>query len=163
VPGGGAGPRFLDGHTADASVHPAPHTNAPFSGTRWLRTDLSDGNFTLRCMGTGPGDRRFLDGNTGQATVAMAPNAEFPFTGTHWKLEIPFGDDNVAVPAADRGWALAVRHVARSTRTDDEILDGTNLYRNSLTGLVAQQNRPHGKRGGLLFYGYLTSFSCQQP
>jgi hypothetical protein len=95
------GPRFLDGHTADASVHLAPHTNAPFSGTRWLRTDLSDGNFTtLRCMGTGLGDRRFLDGNTGQATVAMAPNAELPFTGTHWKLEIPFGDDNVAVPAS---------------------------------------------------------------
>jgi hypothetical protein len=51
-------------------------------------------------MGTGPGDRRFLDGNTGQATVAMAPNVEFPFTGTHWRLEIPFGDDNVAIPAS---------------------------------------------------------------
>ena len=95
------GPRFLDGHTADASVHLAPHTNAPFSGTRWLRTFLPNSNvFSLRCMGTGPGDRRFLDGNTGQATVAMASNIDFPFTGTHWKLEIPFGDDNVAVPAS---------------------------------------------------------------
>ena len=92
------GPRFLDGRTADASVHLAPHTNAPFSGTRWLRTRLADGSFTLRCMGTGPGDRRFLDGNTGQATVAMAPNAEFPFTGTHWQFQVPFGDDNVGVP-----------------------------------------------------------------
>ena len=93
------GPRFLDGHTDDSSVHLAPNTNEPFTGTRWVRTLLADGAFTLRCMGSGPGDRRFLDGNTGQATVAMAPNAEPPFTGTHWKLEIPFGDDNVGVPA----------------------------------------------------------------
>jgi hypothetical protein len=28
------------------------------------------------------------------------------------------------------------------TRTDDEILDGTKLYRNSLTAQVAPQNRP---------------------
>ena len=46
------GPRFLDGHAADSSVHLAPNTNAPFSGTRWLRTRLADR--TMRCAAWAP-------------------------------------------------------------------------------------------------------------
>src|SRR5687768_9819156 len=77
------GPRNLDGRTGDGSVGLAPHTGAPFSGTRWRRRTQGD-VWTLECLGDVPGPR-FLDGRTDEGTVGLAPNVKAPFTGTRWR------------------------------------------------------------------------------
>jgi hypothetical protein len=91
------GPRYLDGRTQDGTVGLAPHTNPPYTGTKWRVEYLSPwagpdapyyNQITLRCEGTGPGhNARFLDGRTQDATVGLAPGAYKPFTGTRWELE----------------------------------------------------------------------------
>ena len=83
------GNRFLDGRTEQGAVGLAPNAKPPFTGTRWQATRVGEMEFTLRCAGTGTGDRRFLDGNTGQATVALAPSTDPPFTGTRWRVGVP--------------------------------------------------------------------------
>jgi hypothetical protein len=77
------GPRSLDGRTHDGTVGLAPHTGAPFSGTRWRRRTNGD-VWTLECLGELPGNR-FLDGRTHDGSVGLAPNAKRPFTGTRWR------------------------------------------------------------------------------
>jgi hypothetical protein len=96
-----AGPRYLDGRTHNGTVGLAPHTNPPYTGTRW-RVEYLDpsagpdqpwiyNHIYLYCEGTGPGDARHLDGRTQDGTVGLAPHRSEPFTGTRWHLTVRDG------------------------------------------------------------------------
>ncbi len=73
------GPRYLDGRTHNGTVGLAPHTNPPYTGTRWrvhyLKPSADNQQYWiydhifLYCEGTGPGDYRYLDGRTHNGTV----------------------------------------------------------------------------------------------
>ena len=80
-----AGPRYLDGRTADGTVGLAPNTDAPFTGAKWQVSDGGARSFTLKCLGTIDGPR-FLDGRTADGSVGLAAAAGPPFTGTHWEI-----------------------------------------------------------------------------
>jgi hypothetical protein len=90
------GPRYLDGRTHNGTVGLAPHTNPPFTGTRWrvhyLKPSADNQEYWiydhifLYCEGTGPGDYRYLDGRTHNGTVGLAPHTNPPYTGTRWHL-----------------------------------------------------------------------------
>jgi hypothetical protein len=82
------GPRYLDGRTHNGTVGLAPHTNPPYTGTKWRVNYVSDyfNYIALHCEGTGPGDARWLDGRTQDRTVGLAPNTNPPYTGTKWHL-----------------------------------------------------------------------------
>jgi len=91
------GPRYLDGRTANGTVGLAPHTNPPYSGTRWNlgavdEVSTTTGNkgwyYYLYCKGTGPGDARYLDGRTVVGDVVLSPHLGKPFTGTHWQIDL---------------------------------------------------------------------------
>jgi len=58
-----AGPRYLDGRTADGTVGLAPNADVPFTGATWQLSDGGGGSFTLKCLGAIDGPR-FLDGRT---------------------------------------------------------------------------------------------------
>ena len=81
------GPRYLDGRTHNGTVGLAPHTNPPYTGTRWRVIYVSDyfNEILLRCEGKEPGPR-LLDGRTHDGTVGLAPTSEEPYSGTRWKL-----------------------------------------------------------------------------
>jgi hypothetical protein len=91
------GPGYLDGRTHNGTVGLAPHTNPPYTGTKWRveYLDPSAGpdqpwiytHINLHCEGTGPGDARYLDGRTQDATVGLAPHLGKPFTGARWDLD----------------------------------------------------------------------------
>jgi hypothetical protein len=93
---GGAGPsRFLDGRTRECNVGLAPHTNEPFSGTRWKVIDLpaAGTHVKLQCQGNLNNQKRngcpfgFLDGRTGvnDGGVGLRP-MNTDFSGTNWEL-----------------------------------------------------------------------------
>ena len=86
--GAGGGPWFLDGDTVGGLVRLAPHTGAPFSGTRWQRVDLPSGESALRCQGDIEGFR-FLDGRTIDGTVALIGSADSAHTGSRWRILTP--------------------------------------------------------------------------
>jgi hypothetical protein len=84
------GPKFLDGRTQDGTVGLAPHTNPPFTGTRWEVVQANPGKFPpnqwwFKCLGNIPGPQ-WLDGRTQTRTVGLAPSRGAPFTGTKWEV-----------------------------------------------------------------------------
>jgi hypothetical protein len=85
--------RFLDGRTQNGTVGLAPHTNPPFTGTRWEAVQRNPGTWPpswwLRCLGHLPGPGQWLDGRTQNGSVGLAehrgaPGA--PRTGTRWEI-----------------------------------------------------------------------------
>jgi hypothetical protein len=80
---------FLDGRTQTGTVRLAPHTNPPFTGTRWEVVRRNPGTYPptwwLRCLGDAPGPQ-WLDGRTQTGTVGLAPDRSAPFTGTRWEI-----------------------------------------------------------------------------
>ena len=80
--------KFLDGRTQNGTVGLAPHTNPPFTGTRWEVVRRNPGTYPptwwLRCLGDIPGPQ-WLDGRTNKGTVGLAPNRSAPYTGTRWQ------------------------------------------------------------------------------
>jgi hypothetical protein len=78
---------FLDGRTADGTVGLAPNTDAPYSGTKWQVTEVTEGIITLENKGANPNpDFLFLDGRTADGTVGLAPNTDASYSGTKTKL-----------------------------------------------------------------------------
>jgi len=90
-----AGPRYLDGRTADGTVGLAPNLSAEFSGARWRVVRAGDGVIELKCLGDIDGPR-WLDGRTADGTVGLAPNTNGSFTGTRWQV-IQVGNNIVAL------------------------------------------------------------------
>jgi hypothetical protein len=97
--------RFLDGVTQNCTVGLAPHTNPPFTGTRWEAVRILGKwpeQFWFFCRGTWPRPAgapyyepgcRWLDGRTHNGTVGLAPHRGFPFTGTKWEVQRAFPED----------------------------------------------------------------------
>jgi hypothetical protein len=81
--------KFLDGRTQNGTVGLAPHTNPPFTGTRWEVVRRNPGTWPptwwLRCLGNVPGPQ-WLDGRTHNGTVGLAPTRSAPYTGTRWEI-----------------------------------------------------------------------------
>ncbi len=104
---------FLDGRTADGTVGLAPNTDAPYSGTKWQVTEVTEGIITLENMGANPNpDFLFLDGRTADGTVGLAPNTDASYSGTKWKvydLGSVFGDEVVRI--ANEEWVFFGNHV----------------------------------------------------
>jgi hypothetical protein len=98
---------WLDGRTADGSVGLAPHTNYPFTGTRWqvISADANDPTIVaLKCLGHLPGPR-WLDGRTVNGTVGLASTTEPPFT--RWEVRArPAPDQTHANGHQDRRMLL---------------------------------------------------------
>jgi hypothetical protein len=80
-----AGPRYLDGRTADGTAGLAPNADVPFTGATWQLSDGGGGSFTLKCLGAIDGPR-FLDGRTADGSVGLAAATGTHFTGTHWEI-----------------------------------------------------------------------------
>jgi hypothetical protein len=94
--------RFLDGRTQDGTVGLAPHTNPPFTGTRWEVKELLGSwprysRWAFKCLGDIPGNR-WLDGRTADSTVGLAPHGRPPFTGTRWEVHIWGAEPEGAAP-----------------------------------------------------------------
>jgi hypothetical protein len=94
------GPRFLDGRTQDGTVGLAPHTNPPFTGTKWEVVQANPGKWPpnqwwFRCLGNIPGPQ-WLDGRTQNSSVGLAPSRGEPFTGTKWEVT-SYGGDEIAL------------------------------------------------------------------
>ena len=87
-----AGPRYLDGRTANATVGLAPDLSKGFSGTKWKVFNGGRGTLALQCLGNVEGPR-WLDGRTGDGTVGLAPSTNKPFTGTRWQV-IPLDNND---------------------------------------------------------------------
>jgi hypothetical protein len=97
---------YLDGRIQDGTVGLAPHTNPPFTGTRWEAVQANPGKWPPNewwffCRATWPrpagapyyeSGPRWLDGRTHNGTVGLAPTRSSPYTGTKWKVH------------ADRRW-----------------------------------------------------------
>jgi hypothetical protein len=82
------GPRFLDGRTQDGTVGLAPHTNPPFTGTKWEVTSYGGDEIALKCLGTVQGNR-WLDGRIYNGTVGLSPYVNTGSNGgTIWKVRI---------------------------------------------------------------------------
>ncbi|MBV8814757.1 MAG: hypothetical protein JO271_09715 [Verrucomicrobia bacterium] len=90
-----AGPRYLDGRTANGTVGLAPNMSPEFTGTRWRVVRLSDEVVELKCLGNIEGPR-WLDGRTADGTVGLAPNTSGRFTGTRWQVvQAGYNDPNI--------------------------------------------------------------------
>jgi hypothetical protein len=90
-----AGPRYLDGRTANGTVGLAPNMSPEFTGTRWRVVRVSDGVIELKCLGNIEGPR-WLDGRTADGTVGLAPNTGGRFTGTRWQIvQAGYNDPNI--------------------------------------------------------------------
>jgi len=97
---------FLDGRTQDGTVGLAPHTNPPFTGTRWEVSERLGSwprysRWAFKCLGDIPGPR-WLDGRTANSTVGLAPHGGQPYTGTRWEVVVPepvgiFGPNRVYI------------------------------------------------------------------
>jgi hypothetical protein len=101
----GEGPRFLDGRTHNGSVGLAPHTNPPFTGTKWevIFVPGKTHQINLYCRGTTPGNR-WLDGVTQEGRVALAPTRAGAFTGTYWEGVLVSGTtDQIALKCLGTG------------------------------------------------------------
>ena len=101
----GEGPRFLDGRTHNGSVGLAPHTNPPFTGTKWevIFVPGKTNQINLYCRGTTPGNR-WLDGVTQEGRVALAPTRAGAFTGTYWEAVLVSGTtDQIALKCLGTG------------------------------------------------------------
>jgi hypothetical protein len=102
---------FLVGRIQDGTVGLAPHTNPPFTGTRWEAVQANPGVWPPKewwffCRANWPRPAgapyyepgpRWLDGRTHNGTVGLAPTRSSPFTGTKWRVH------------ADRVWDPSVR------------------------------------------------------
>jgi hypothetical protein len=87
----GTGPRYLDGRTHNNSVGLAPHTNPPFTGTRWeVYAGKTANQISLYCKGTAAGNR-WLDGLTAEGAVQLAPTRAGVFSGTYWQADLVSG------------------------------------------------------------------------
>ena len=93
--------KFLDGRTQDSTVALAPHTNSPFTGTRWEAVKVlgKENTFWFFCRANWPRPagapyyepgNRWLDGRTQEGSVGLAPSRSAPYTGTKWEV-IPWG------------------------------------------------------------------------
>jgi len=88
------GPRYLDGRTHNGTVGLAPHTNPPYTGTRWhlttnsrnVRNPNAAGHF-LECLGEESGPR-WLDGRTDNGDAVLSPTRSAPYTGTRWWIAV---------------------------------------------------------------------------
>jgi hypothetical protein len=94
------GSKFLDGNTHNSTVGLAPHTNPPFTGTRWEVVQANPGKWPptqwwFFCRANWPrpagapyyepGDR-WLDGRTQNSSVGLAPSRGAQYTGTKWEV-----------------------------------------------------------------------------
>jgi hypothetical protein len=109
------GPKFLDGRTQDATVGLAPHTNPPFTGTRWEVVQANPGKWPptqwwFFCRGNWPRPAgapyyepgpRWLDGRTQTRTVGLAPHRGAPYTGTKWEVFNPSHIPNLSPRGPD--------------------------------------------------------------
>jgi hypothetical protein len=79
------GNRWLDGRTAASEVGLAPHTDPPYTGTRWRAVKQMDGVLAFQCLGTIDSPARWLDGRTADASVGLASNVDDMHSGTAWQ------------------------------------------------------------------------------
>jgi hypothetical protein len=78
--------RYLNGRTTDnvVPVDLAPNTELPFTGTRWLVLDATNGQISLQCLGEAGGST-YLDGRTGDGTVGLIPQLDAQHSGAIWR------------------------------------------------------------------------------
>ena len=76
---------WLDGRTATSEVGLAPHTDPPYTGTKWRAVKQMDGVIAFQCLGAVASQNRWLDGRTQNGSVGLAPDVDDTHTGTQWQ------------------------------------------------------------------------------